>query len=83
MFKVNKAVTTYGAVLVMAIACNTVTISIVLNVWLSTRIVASFQMNELRDMKERVLREVKPALKPQVGSSLLTKKRNSNTLLEF
>ncbi|PXF42966.1 hypothetical protein BWQ96_07304 [Gracilariopsis chorda] len=73
VFKITKAVTTYDAVRRMAKAWNMVPTSFVLSGRLTTRRLEPFQMDEIRDMKEGVLRELKPAFEPQVGSLLLTK----------
>lgn len=69
-FKINKAVSTYDAVCMMATAWNMVPTSVVINGWLSCRVLAPFQEEELKQLKLDCGREVVPAHRPQLSSSL-------------
>ena len=75
LFKITKADTAYDAVCLMAKSLNKVPTYLGLNRWLCTGILGPFQMDEIRALKEVVLKEVNPALKPQVGNSLLTENK--------
>ena len=48
--------------------------SVVLNGWLCTGLLATFEMDEISALKDVVLEEVKAEFKPQVGNYLLTEK---------
>lgn len=74
IFQINKALNTYDAVRLMANSYHIVPTSVVLNGWQTARRLAPFRTDEIRDIKENVLQQVKPRFKPQVGSSTLTEK---------
>ena len=69
-FKINKAVSTYDAVCMMASAWNMVLTSVVINGWLSCGVLVPFQEVELKQIKLDCRKEIVPAQMPQLSSSL-------------
>lgn len=74
LFKINMAVTTCDAVLFMSKAWNMVPTSVVINGWISIGILAAFQIEELRDIRNANKKYMKAELRPQVGNPLETEK---------
>lgn len=73
-FKIWQAVTTYDAVCMMAKAWNMVPQSVVINGWLQTGILAPFQQEKLKSIRDENITKVEPSFRPPRGSALSTEK---------
>lgn len=73
-FKLYHAVTTYDAFCMMSKSWNMVPKTVVLNGWLSCKILAPHQVQEIVELRERSVGIVERAVKPQVESSLNSEK---------
>lgn len=69
-FKLTQAVTIYDTVRMMATPWNLVPLKVVVNGWLSCSIIAPYQEEELRSIKELEKERVKVAKLPPYGTPL-------------
>lgn len=76
-FKMSKAVTDFDAVKLMASAWNLIPTNVVINAWLSCRILAPYQELQLKDTRSIIRDKVSPAKRPHSGAVLESEKTSA------